>query len=378
MSRKTAVKITIAVLAVLLSVSGCNEGGPSARVYVKSGSAKRLRVAVLPFDNVSKDQDAGRVITNTIMTYLLSTGEFDVVEPGIVFATMGSENVRVTEGVTVEVAQKLQPKLNVDAYIMGMVEEYGEVRIGADTYPSISFSARLVDGHNANILWAATISKTGADGVKVFDIGRVSSLGKLSKQAVAAMAASLYNSRSDIMKDMTLPSDNGTTPDIIKVRNGEKPTDVALRLVQPAPTIPAAAATALSAKYDDESATYGEKELTALLKDIGDSKLGPVSYQKHYHEWVETTYLMGTTGRSAELKLVDYRNKAASAKYVQLNNSGLQQTTFETMPAFAGDSDFGYYHLDISVGRFGVFLRGPKANKDNIEAVGRGIIALLK
>jgi len=379
---KTLAKSLILVFVVLLCVSGCDNGGQSTKIFVKNGTGKRLRVAVLPFENVSRDEDAGRVITNTIITYLLSTGEFDVVEPGIVYATMGSENIRLNEGITVEVSQKLQPKLNADAYIMGMVEEYGEVHIGNDTYPSISFSARLVDARTANIIWAATISKTGADNVKLFDIGRVSSLGKLSKQAVATLAISLSKSKNSIIADMTTPHDETSPFDVKKVANNSKDDQTIINLVQPPPASTEAASAvarlAQTGKSFDESATYGEKELTALLKDVGSDKLGQVNYKKHFHDSIETSYLLGGNGKSVEVRLVDYLKTATSEKFIQHYNIGAQQITFETLPAFSATSEFSYYHLDIAVGRFGLFLRGPEANKTDIEALGKGIIALLK
>ena len=354
-------------------VSGCKDGGPSTRIFVKNGNTKRLRVAVLPFDNVSRDQDAGRVVTNTIFTYLLSTGNFDVVEPGVVDAATASEGLRSTNGVTQEVCQKLQTKLNADAFIMGMVEEYGEVRIGSDSYPSISFSARLVDAHTADILWAATISKTGADNVKVFDIGRVSSLGKLTKQAVATMAASLSKSKPYLLAGMQ-GAPGGTDTQVIKTsdtgKNGATTTSTS--------TSSTPGVLAQTAKYLDEAATYGEKELTPLLKDVGTAKLGEITYKKHYHDTIETKYQIGGGVKFVEVRLADYRKPAVSEKFIKTYNSVGQSTTFENLPAFTGESGFGYYHLDMAVGRFGVFLRGPKDNKADIEALGKGIIALLR
>ncbi|MCL5105633.1 MAG: DUF799 family lipoprotein [Armatimonadetes bacterium] len=376
MKIRALAKIILAAVVVISLVSGCKDGGPSSRIFVKNGNTKRLRVAVLPFDNVSRDQDAGRVITNTIITYLLSTGNFDVVEPGVVYSTMGLEGIRLTEGVTQEVCQKLQTKLGADAFVMGMVEEYGEVRIGSDSYPSISFSARLVDARTADILWAATISKTGADNVKLFDIGRVSSLGKLSKQAVGAMAASLSKSKGYLISGMQAPG--GTEVQLLKGGDANKAAAGTTTTTTSTSTSPAPSVLAQAAKYLDEAATYGEKEMTGLLKDVGAAKLGEVTYKKHYHDTIEAKYQIGESAKFVEVRLADYRKPDVSEKFIQTYNSGGQSTTFENLPAFTGESDFGYYHLDMAVGRFGVFLRGPKDNKADIEALGKGIIALLR
>ncbi len=373
MNLKTLARNILVVLVIAVFFAGCKDSGPSTNIYVKNGKTKRLRIAVLPFDNVSKDPDAGRVLTNTVITYLLSTGNFDVVEPGVINAAMGAEGVRLSEGVTMEICQKLQPKLSADAYIVGMVEEYGEVRIGADSYPSISFSTRLVNAHTADIIWAATISKTGADNVKLFDIGRISSLGKLSKQAVNAMAVSLSRSKNDIFVELALQQGNSVAGNTHTVNNGTGETTTTLA------TNPTTGNTSgQTAKYMDETPTYGEKELAALLKDVDKDKLGAVTYKKHYHDTIETKYQIGGNGKSVEVKLVDYRKPTISEKFVKQYNPTAQQSTFETLAAFTGESNFGYYHLDIVVGRFGLFLQGPKGNKADIDTLAKGIIALLK
>ena len=357
--------LLVAILTLAL-VSGCKEGGPSTKIFVQNGTGQRIRIAVLPFDNVSKDQEAGRIITNTVITYLLSTGRFDVVEPGVVYAAMAESSIRsVNEGLTVDICRKLQKQLNADAFIVGMLEEFGEVRIGSDTYPSISFSARLVDSRTANILWAATISKTGAEGVKIFDIGRVASLGKLAKLAVRDMAESLSKSERQIVLAMR----PGVSPE---ANVAQKPGTTAIAQVS-ATTEPAQ-----TAKYQDESAAYGQPELSALLKDIGDAKLGPISYKKHFHDTIETAYKLATAGKTVEVRLVDYKKVDAARQFLKHYHPGEQETTFESLPAFTRESDFGYYHLDVAVGRFGIFLRGPKDQKADIDSLGQGIINSLK
>lgn len=377
-----------ALLIAMPIVSGCNDGGPSTKMFVKSGNGKRLRIAVMPFDNVSKDQDAGRTITNTVVTYLLSTGDFDVVEPGVVSSVMSSEGIRLVDGITLDTCQKLQPKLNADAFVMGMVEEYGEVRIGPDSYPSISFSARLVNARTADILWAGTISKTGADSVKVFDIGRISSIGKLSKRAVAALSVSLSKAMPSITTNLAVPPGQQTAPQPTPVAPVTVPEPTPQPVVQPTPNptptpeptpIPEPAVTPTTgAKYMDESVTYGEKEMSTLLKDIGAAKMGDVSYTKHFHGTIEVKYRVGDHAQSVEVKLVDYLKVATALKFLQGYNPDSQQSTFETLPAFTGESGFGYTHLDVAIGRFGVYIRGPKDRKAEVDAIGKGIIALLK
>lgn len=353
-------------------LTGCREGGASKQIYVKHATGMNIRVAVLPFDNASQQQDAGRIMTNTVVTYLLSTGEYDVVEPGVVYAALTSEGVRLNEGITLDICKKLQPKLNADAFIIGMVEDYGEVRIGPDTYPSISFSARLVDARNAEILWAATISKTGAENVKIFDIGRISSIGKLSKLAVKAMADSLESNSGAIMSGMKLQPAKATTNN-----DAVAPAAPAANVSTTAPVEPAAGQTT-TAKYLNESITYGEKELSSLLKDTDNAKIGEVTYKKHFHNWIETSYKLNDGGKTVDVKLVDYLKTAPAARFVQLDHPDEEGSKFESLQAFSFESDFDYYHLDVAVGRFGLYVKGPKGLKGDIDTLAKSIIAQLR
>lgn len=372
--------IFIGAVFVML-VAGCKGDTPSTRVFVRKGDQDRIRVAVIPFDNVSRSQDAGRILTNTVVTFLLSTGEFDVVDPGVVNGALTTEGIRTSgDGLTQEAMQKLQGRLNVDTFVIGLVEDYGEVRVGAETYPSISFSARLVEAKTTNILWAATISKTGDENVKVFDIGRESSLGKLCKKAVNAMALSMLNSKQNILQGITpkvkpadtTPANDNTNTTTNTTTNTMTNTNTNTTSTQNLPP------TGASAKYLDETLTYGQKELTALLKDINDMKLGEVSYQKHYHDTVEVHYQLADGKKYIEVKLVDYLKATTAQKFIDHYNPEKKATTFETLPAYAGDAEFNYYHLDLAVGRFGVFLRGAKANQTDMETLAKGLIALLK
>ncbi len=361
------IAVLIGASLLLLAVAGCRQ---NLQVYVAGQTGARMRIAVLPFDNVSQNQEAGRVVTQTAITYLLSTGAFEVIEPGVVNAAMAETGVRVNDGISADDCHKLQGKLHAQAFLIGMVEEYGDVRINADSYPSFSCSARLVDAETASILWAATISKTGDDNVKVFDIGRISSLGKLTKLAMGTMAQSMASSQKVLLAGMgKYPTATGST-DTLK----------------PNPATPTATTTT-PAKYLDETPAYGEKELTALLKDVDKFKVGVVNYSKHFHDTVETTYAIGDTNKGIDVKLVDYRTAGVTEKFLAHYHPDETATTFAGLSAFAGQTATSpvhqapptfFYHLDLAAGRFGLYLRGPEAKKAEIEALATGLISALK
>jgi len=354
-------------LALAALAAGCKEGGPGAAVYTKhEGGGAPLRLAVLPFSSPANAPEAGQVVTSTVITYLLSTGKVDVVEPGQVEKAMRAARYapETAAGLDPEMLGTLQQQLRVDAYMVGSVEEYGEVRVGPDSYPSVSFSARLIRASDDAIIWAASISRTGADRVKVFDIGRVSSLGKLTKSAVAEMAASLSRSA---------PSFASAAP-----------------VAQPAVIVqPESPAPAASSAFQDESRTYGVADLKALLPEVTGFGRGEVSHSRHFHDTVSCLYSTATLrssdtallklpsaeqrapslrstsdGGAIDARLVDYQKTDVAAKAVRQESQGLADEkvgSFDGMSGPAPTHAAGVVKLNVILGRFGLYLTGPES-----------------
>ncbi|MBI2842966.1 MAG: DUF799 family lipoprotein [Armatimonadetes bacterium] len=373
----TRIVAAAVALGVVLALSGCKDDGPSSKVFVKIGTGNGPRIAVLPFDTVGnvRSQDAGRVLTSTVITYLLSTGSFQVIDPGALEEAIVTNQIRITEGLKKADLEALQKALNIDGVILGLVEEYGDVRVGNDSYPCISFSARLVNARNGGIVWAGTISKTGADKVKVFDIGRISSMGKLSKSAVQEMAMSLARTSDKLVIALAPPEPAPSAPQAPTVTQAEAPAQptTSTPTVEPAvattpPAVTPAVATA--GKSTDESKTYGEAELKALLPDIAGYNKGEFDYKKHYHDTIEGRYNSRDGTHFIDIKLVDYRKVATSERFVQMYHAGEEAGKLAGMPAFIKvDTEFSYQIVDLPIGRFGVFIKGPSAKKNDVERV---------
>lgn len=374
------------LLGIILVLAGCKDDGPSSKVFVKNGSGKLPRIAIIPFDAVGniRSQDAGRVVTNTVMTYLLSTGLFEVVDPGMLDEALISNQVRITEGLKKDDLTALQKALDLDGVILGLVEEYGDVRIGNDTYPSVSFSARLINAHTGGIIWAGAISKTGADKVSIFDIGRISSMGKLCKSAVRDMASSLSKTYDQVQIALAIPQvatpqvqqaveDHGT---VIPAGNVAAVTPTAETPATPAVSGTPTASSA--GKSIDESATYGESELKALLPEISGYIRGEFDYKKHTHDTIEGRYGFGGGKNFVEVKLVDYKKAVTAENFIRMYHVEEDPTKFAGVSAFISTSGFGYEHVDAAVGRFGLYVRGPAAKKDDVEKVAASVIAAIK
>ena len=118
------------------------------------------RVAVLPFDNLSNDQQAGLRATRLVITELLASGAVDVVEPGEVegaLIRLGGSRTRPT----IEEIITLGTVLKVQAVIIGSVAQSEVLRSGAVGIPAVTIDAQMVEAETGAIIWAATHSEKG-------------------------------------------------------------------------------------------------------------------------------------------------------------------------------------------------------------------------
>ncbi len=119
------------------------------------------RLAVLPFDNLTREQFANEKVRRTFISELLATEAFEVVDPGEVARALADMGLQPGMALKVEEIKRLGKALNVQAVVMGSVTEYGEMRSGAVTAPIISFEARMVDTDRGGIVWSVSISEGG-------------------------------------------------------------------------------------------------------------------------------------------------------------------------------------------------------------------------
>lgn len=184
--------ITILIMGILLSLSGgCAK--TSVRGYLKPGlTVSHVKsIAPLPFDNISGHPDAGKKVDNLLFTELVRTGLFEIAEMGEVEKSLRSLRIRTTAEVDLPKLQKLAEQLNVQAVIVGSVDEYELRQERGGTLPVVAVSARMLDVQTGDILWAISHSHDGDDWEKVFGFGRVVSLSQLAQIVISEMVEPL-------------------------------------------------------------------------------------------------------------------------------------------------------------------------------------------
>lgn len=160
----------------MLSLAGCaGKLKPTEFTNPKFDFSYVERVAVLPFENLSGDRQAGARATRLTITELLSSGAVEVVEPGQVQAALaelpGARVGRVAPPSTQEIIS-LGRTLGVQAVIVGTVTQSESFRSGAVAIPVVTLDVHMVETETGATVWAATHTvKGGSVGARVLGTG---------------------------------------------------------------------------------------------------------------------------------------------------------------------------------------------------------------
>lgn len=148
------------LLAMAVMLGGC---AANVDVYrdgnMDFGSIRS--VAVMPFANLSKDQLAGERVRDVFNTMLLATGAIYSVPSGEVARGITSAAIANPTAPTPEEVVKLAKMIKVDAVILGVLREYGDVRSGTATADVIALSLQMVEGQTGRIVWSASTTQGG-------------------------------------------------------------------------------------------------------------------------------------------------------------------------------------------------------------------------
>jgi hypothetical protein len=164
MSDKRIIKLfnRIAALFILvLSVASC---ASSKRPYYSNPNMDFQAIktaAVMPFQNITREQLAADRVRDVFSNMLLATSEIYVMPPGevsrgILIAGIANPVIPSPEEVI-----KLAAVIKVDVIITGAVKEYGEVRSGTSSANLISISLQMIEAATGKTIWSASTTKGG-------------------------------------------------------------------------------------------------------------------------------------------------------------------------------------------------------------------------
>ena len=121
------------------------------------------KVAVLPLENLSREQAAGEIVSRLTISELLASGLLNVVVPGEVMSIVNELNIKNTSSLSKKQIKEIGRALSVQGIVMGSVEQYGYAKMGSSTVPEITISLMMVETGTGDIIWSVT-KRRGGDG----------------------------------------------------------------------------------------------------------------------------------------------------------------------------------------------------------------------
>jgi hypothetical protein len=185
--------VLVAMLAVSALVAGGCEAGP--RLFVNGDADMTLyrRLAVLPFNNLSPERFASERVSRALMTELIISNRFQLVEPAVTAA--GIEKLALppdpARAIPVEKLKELATALEVQGFIRGAVTEYQVSRASGDEVALLGFDLEMIDAATGTVVWRASINRRGRGRVPVLGGASSRSFGPLTQQACREVVAAL-------------------------------------------------------------------------------------------------------------------------------------------------------------------------------------------
>ncbi len=154
------------LMAVMVSsmVSGC--ASKTGSFFVKEGADLTFikKVAVMPFENNTKENNAPSRVRNIVVTQILVDNLFDVTETGQLEKILDEEGGKSESKLDEVAIKRIGKRLSAQAFLFGSVDDYDVERLSSYSYPKVALTLRLVDAETGIILWQASGAKDGYSG----------------------------------------------------------------------------------------------------------------------------------------------------------------------------------------------------------------------
>jgi TolB-like protein len=144
------------------------------------------RIAVMPFQNKSRHQDAGTIVTYMFLVDLLKQKGFEPVDYGDIRRLTVDLRVRSRGELDYKNIKSFSEALNVDGIIVGTVELYSD-GLETSSPPEVAISARLINARKDRILWSDSVQGKGDQHIIVLDWGRIRAIDSVAFKTVTRL-----------------------------------------------------------------------------------------------------------------------------------------------------------------------------------------------
>lgn len=175
------------------------------------------KVAVVPFENNSKEQFAAERIRGMSITQILAQGLFDVVDKSLVDSALREEAVDLSKApMDAATMKRLGQRLAVQAFLLGSIDQAGVVQRGNNSYPELSITLRLVDTNTGMIFWQASGNRTGESmGKRLFGFSSDDDF-KIALKLLRTIFATISAERKVKLPVATAVSEDAAAPEAVQ------------------------------------------------------------------------------------------------------------------------------------------------------------------
>lgn len=178
----------MAALVILTVIVGCTT---VKETYLNplADAESIKRVAILPFMNLTNDNQATFAIEEGFLIELLKIGTISVSNPGEVRKAVELEGLR-PGSVDRATLEKIGKQLDCNAVLVGTVSLFDK------STPEVSISGQLIDVESGEIIWASTMGSVGRTDLPTFGIGETTSVRRLTQSIIKEMVKSMLTAPS--------------------------------------------------------------------------------------------------------------------------------------------------------------------------------------
>ncbi len=152
----------ILLVLIILSMAGCSSNKTLVTFHDPNMEFASVQaVAVMPFANFTREQQAADRVRDAFNTMLLATEGVYVIPVGEVARGVSRAGIENPTAPSPEEVVKFVSIVGVDAVITGAVREYGGVRSGTTSANVIAISMEMLEGEGGRLVWAASSTKGG-------------------------------------------------------------------------------------------------------------------------------------------------------------------------------------------------------------------------
>ncbi len=157
----------------------------------KEGTPRKPSFMVLPFENLTSNPAAHRIVNNLFLNALIHRG-FPLLDPGVVNEQLLA-NAHLAEGeIDRQTLDSLTEIFPVDYCLTGAVSLCEMTTLASDLdIPVVGLDVRVLEAATGNIIWARHLEHSGSDYALVFHLGEVRAEPELLKKSVEELTASL-------------------------------------------------------------------------------------------------------------------------------------------------------------------------------------------